>query len=177
VDGEIQFSDLPVARLVSLASHPEEPVEWQGFLSSATRLKGSLDQGWSIEGKTAYSKLGAKRGVHQSPQVDGEVHLKADYKPRSGPLQLHQAELHMPDSTLRMTGSLGRLVADPALDLRFESPRLAFDDLIKLAAVLGKGAPEGVQAGCNGQLNLQVSGSSKKPMLAGEAKLVDVSIR
>ena len=177
VDGEIQFSELPIARLASLASPPAEAVEWQGFLSTATRLKGTLDQGFSLEGKTAYSKLGAKRGTLQSPQVDGEVHLKADYKAQSGALQLHQAELRLPNSTLSMAGSVGGLDADPALDLRINSARLAFDDLIKLAAVLGQGAPDGVQASGNGQLNLQVSGSSKKPQVAGEAKLSDVWIR
>ena len=154
VDGEIQFSELPTARLASLASPPADPIEWQGFLSTTMRLKGSLDQGFSLEGKTAYSKLGAKRGALQSPQVDGEVHLKAYYKAPSGGLQLHQAELRVPASTLSMTGSVGGLDADPALDLRIESPRLAFDDLIKLAAVLGQGAPDGVQASGNGQLNL-----------------------
>ena len=76
-----------------------------------------------------------------------------------------------------MTGSVTGLDADPTLDLRINSPRLAFDDLIKLAAVLGQGAPDGVQASGNGQLNLQVSGSSKKPQVAGEAKLADVWIR
>ena len=177
VDGEIQFSELPIARLASLASPPAKPVEWQGFLSTVTRLKGSLDQGFLLEGKTAYSKLGAKRGALQSPQVDGEVHLKADYKAQSGRLQLQQAELRMPASTLTMSGSIAGLDADPALDLRINSPRLAFDDLIKLAAVLGQGAPDGVQASGNGQLNLQVSGSSKKPQVAGEAKLADVWIR
>jgi len=177
LDGEIQFSELPIARLASLASPPAEPVEWQGFLSTATRLKGSLGQGFLLEGKTAYSKLGAKRGALQSPQVDGEVHLKADYKAQSGALQLQQAELRMPASTVTMTGSVTGLDADPALDLRINSPRLAFDDLIKLAAVLGQGAPDGVQASGNGQLNLQVSGSSKKPQVAGEAKLADVWIR
>ncbi|HEU0006960.1 MAG TPA: AsmA family protein [Terriglobia bacterium] len=177
VDGEIQFSELPMARLASLASPPAKPVEWQGFLSTVTRLKGSLDQGFLLEGKTAYSKLGAKRGALQSPQVDGEVHLKADYKAQSGTLQLQQAELRMPASTLTMSGSIAGLDADPALDLRINSHRLAFDDLIKLAAVLGQGAPDGVQASGNGQLNLQVSGSSKKPQVAGEAKLADVWIR
>lgn len=177
VDGEIQFSELPVARLASLSSAPVEPVEWQGFLTTATRLKGSLDQGISLEGKMAYSKLGARRGALQSPQVDGEVQLKADYKAQSGALQLHQAELRMPASTLTMTGSISGLNAEPVLDLRINSPRLAFDDLIKLAAVLGQGAPDGVQASGNGQLDLQVSGSSKKPQVAGEAKLADVWIR
>jgi len=177
VDGEIQFSELPIARLAALAAPPAEPVEWQGFLSSQTRLKGSLDQGFSLEGKTTYSKLGAKRGAHQSPQIEGAVQLKGDYKTQSGELQLHQAELRMPGSTLSVTGNVGGLGEDPAVDLRIESPRLAFDDLIKLAAVLDKGAPEGVQASGSGQLNLQVSGSSKKPLLAGEAKLSDVWIR
>jgi uncharacterized protein involved in outer membrane biogenesis len=177
VDGEIQFSELPIARLASLVSPPAEAVEWQGFLTTATRLKGSLDQGFSLEGKTAYSKLGAKRGTLQSPQINGEVHLKADYKAQSSALQLQQAELRMPASTLTMTGSVTGLDADPALNLRVNSPRLAFDDLIKLAAVLGQGAPDGVQASGNGQLNLQVSGSSKKPQVAGEAKLADVWIR
>jgi len=175
VDGEIQFSELPIARLASLASPPVDAVEWQGVLTTATRLKGSLDQGFSLEGKTAYSKLGARRGALQSPQVDGEVHLKADYKGNA--LQLHQAELRMPASTLTMTGSIAGLDTDPRLDLRMNAPRLAFDDLIKLAAVLGQGAPDGVQASGNGQLNLQVSGSSKKPQVAGEARLSDVSIR
>jgi len=175
VEGEIQFSELPIARLASLASPAAEAVEWQGFLTTATRLKGSLDQGFSVEGKTAYSKLGAKRGALQSPQVDGEVHLKADYKANA--LQLQQAELRMPASTIGMTGSIAGLDANPALDLRINSPRLAFDDLIKLAAVLGQGAPDGVQASGNGQLNLQVRGSSKKLQVAGEAKLADVSIR
>ena len=177
VDGEIQFSELPVARLASLASPPAKPVEWQGFLTTATRLKGSLDQGFSLEGKTTYSKLGARRGALQSPQVDGEVHLKADYKTQSGALQLQQAELRMPASTLTMTGIIAGLGADPALDLHINSPRLAFDDVIKLGAALGQGAPDGVQASGNGQLNLQVSGSSKKPQVAGEAKLTDVWIR
>jgi uncharacterized protein involved in outer membrane biogenesis len=176
VDGEIQFSGLPVARLASLSSAPVEPIEWQGSLTTATRLKGSLDQGFSLEGKTAYSKLGARRGALQSPQVDGEVLLKADYK-ASGALQFHQAELRMPASTLTMTGSVAGLEGDPALNLRIQSPKLAFDDLIKLAAVLGQGAPDGVQASGNGQLNLQVSGSSKKPQVAGEARLAEVWIR
>ena len=175
VDGEIQFSELPIARLVSLSSTPVEGVEWQGSLSTATRLKGNLDQGFSVEGKTVYSKLGAKRGALQSPQVDGELHLKADYKAQS--LQLHQGELRMPASTLSVKGSVRGLDGDPALDLHIEAPRLAFDDLIKLAAVLGQGAPDGVQASGNGQLNLQVTGSSKKPQVAGEARLADVSIR
>jgi len=175
VDGEIEFSELPIARLVSLSSPPEEGVEWQGSLSTATRVKGSLDQGFSLEGKTAYSKLGAKRGALQSPQVDGELQLKAEYK--SNALQLHQGELRMPASTLGVKGSVAGLDGDPALDLRVEAPRLAFDDLIKLAAVLGQGAPDGVQASGNGQLNLQVSGSSRKPQVAGEARLADVSIR
>ncbi len=178
VDGEIQFSELPVSRLVSLLSPPPaEPVEWQGFLSTAARLKGRLDQGFLLEGKTVYSKLGAKRGPHQSPQVDGELHLKLDYQPEGGSLQLHRAELRMPGSTLNVTGSVGALDPDPALNLHVESPRLAFDDLIKLAAALGQGAPDGVQASGNGQLNLQVTGSSKKPVVAGETKFADVWIR
>jgi hypothetical protein len=105
VEGEIQFSELPIARLASLASPAAEAVEWQGFLTTATRLKGSLDQGFSVEGKTAYSKLGAKRGALQSPKVDGEVHLKADYKANA--LQLQQAELRMPASTISMTQHAG----------------------------------------------------------------------
>jgi uncharacterized protein involved in outer membrane biogenesis len=175
VDGEIQFSELPVARLVSLSSTPVDGVEWQGALSTATRLKGNLDQGFSLEGKTGYSKLGARRGALQSPQVDGELLLKADYKAHS--LQLHQGELRLPASTLSLKGSVQGLDGDPALDLRVEAPRLAFDDMIKLAAVLGQGAPDGVQASGNGQLNFQVTGSSKKPHVAGEARLADVSIR
>ena len=175
VDGEIQFSELPIARMVSLSSPPAEGVEWQGSLSTATRLKGNIDEGFSLEGKTAYSKLGAKRGGLQSPQVDGELHLKADYKSKA--LQLHQGELRMPASTLNVKGSISGLDGDPALDLHVEAPRLAFDDLIKLAAVLGQGAPDGVQASGNGQLNLEVRGSSKKPQVAGEARLSDVTIR
>jgi hypothetical protein len=123
VDGEIQFSELPMARLASLASPPAKPVEWQGFLSTVTRLKGSLDQGFLLEGKTAYSKLGAKRGALQSPQVDGEVHLKAEYKAQSGTLQLQQAELRMPASTLTMSAALPGWMR-PCADLRINSSGL-----------------------------------------------------
>ena len=177
LDGKVQFSSAPVAGLSALlAPVAASGTQWTGNLSGDLLVKGTLEMGFSADGKIAYAGLGSKSATHESPRVNGELLLKGGYQPSTSLVKIESSELRMPNSTVQVSGTISDQPEASQFDLRVDSPKLVFDDVLKLASVFGKGPPNGVNASGTGKLALQVKGTSKNPKVSGEAQFSDVRL-
>lgn len=176
LEGKIQFAGAPVAGFAAMLASPANEAQWMGHLTTDLQVQGSLENGFLVDGKMAYSALGSRRSTHESPRVNGELQLKLGYQPSTNVLKIESAELRMPNSSVRVAGSLRNEAEIDALDVSVDSPKLVFDDLLKLASVFGQGPPSGVDASGVGKLALLVKGSSKQPRIDGEARFSDVRL-
>ena len=95
VDGEIQFSELPIARLVSLSSTPVEGVEWQGSPQHGDALERQPRSRLLARGQDGVFQAGSK--ARRSPIATGGWGIALEGRLQgSVALQLHQANFACP---------------------------------------------------------------------------------
>ncbi|MEW5974946.1 MAG: AsmA family protein [Acidobacteriota bacterium] len=178
VDGILRLTEAPLAGLLALGGTvPGSRVSWSGTVSTNSKIKGSLDQGFQLEGETRFSSLSAKHPSHTSPPLSGDLAYNLWYQPNPGNLKIARGELKMKSSEIEVLGTVTREAESSRYGLKLASRQVAIEDLLKLASLLGHGPPEGVSADGVGLLEVLLQGTNLEPRLEGTSRFGSLRVR